>query len=417
MRVLNRGGFANADVLWIDQGGRSLIVKDWGQRTRWVRLLLAPLLVRHEAAMLERASGLPGVPRPLGRVGRLALAMEHLPGVPLARRSHAHSLPPAFFDALDGIVEGLALRGLYYLDLASPSNVLVSPDGAPALVDLGSATGVPLPRVLLRRLRSRADAKLRRRFEQQPGAAPILPAPTGVAARQLDLGRVRFRLRDFGPAADPVPILFLHDAGGTGALWMPWLLEADRAGRRMVAPDLPRFGGTRAPGGSLAPARLARWLERLLDVARIERVDVVGAGWGGVLARALAVRCAARVRVAAALPAQGDSLDQELLEHWRAARDDPPALREQLRAGLPDVLPDAARAELESALRRAPDALLCRAWLDLPLAVARDGATGLRMREPVRPWLDLGEDATLAAAARQPERLLDALAARAAESP
>ena len=415
--MLNRGGFANADVLWVERGGRSLIVKDWSRRAPWVRLLLAPLLVRHELAMLGRASGLPGVPRSQGRVGRLALAMERLPGVPLAGRIHALSLPPAFFDALDGIVDGLALRGLYYLDLASPSNILVLPGGAPALVDLGSATGVPLPGVLLRRLRSRALAKLRRRYEQQPGASPRLPAPSGMAPRQLDLGRVRFRLRDFGPASDPVPILFLHDAGGTGALWTPWLLGADRAGRRMLAPDLPRFGGSRAPRGSLAPARLARWLERLLDVARIKRVDVVGAGWGAVLARALAVRCAARVRIAAALPAQGDSLDQWLLEHWRAARDDPPALRESLRAGLPDVLPDAARAELERALDRAPDALLCRAWLDLPLAVARDGAARLRMRESARPWLDLGEDATLAAAARQPERLLDALAALATELP
>ena len=416
MRVLNRGGFANADVLWVERDGRRRVVKDWSRRAPWVRLLLAPLLVRHEEAMLERASGLPGVPQLEGRVDRLALTMECLPGVALARRSHGHSLPPAFFDAVDGIVEGLAQRGLRYLDLASPSNILVTPGGAPALVDLGSATRLPLPGVLMRRLRSRALAKLRTRFELKPGIAPLRPDPTTVESCQLDLGRVRFRLRDCGPLADPVPILFLHDAGGSGALWLPWLVAAHRAGRRMLAPDLPRFGGSRGPRGSLAPSRVAGWLERLLDVARIERVDVVGAGWGALLARALAARFPARVRVAASLPAQGDLLDPGLLAHWQAARGDPPALRARLLAGLPDVLPDSARLELEAALLRAPDSLLRRAWLDLPVAAAPDGTVRLRMGEPARPWLDLGEGATLAAAARRPEKLLDALAARAADS-
>ena len=56
--------------------GPPLVVKDYAACSAPVRWILAPLLVAHELAMLERAMGLPGLPRPRGRIDRLALAMD-----------------------------------------------------------------------------------------------------------------------------------------------------------------------------------------------------------------------------------------------------------------------------------------------------------------------------------------------------
>ena len=149
--VLNLGGFANPDVLLVQRDGPPQIVKDWGRRSAWVRMLVAPWLARHEAAMLARADGIEGVPRLLGRIDRLALAMEYLEGQPLRRHAHGRALPPSFFAALESILDRLAQRGVVYLDLRSPTNVLLTPRGAPALVDLGSAIALPLPRRVARR--------------------------------------------------------------------------------------------------------------------------------------------------------------------------------------------------------------------------------------------------------------------------
>ena len=55
--MLNRGGAANPDVLYLERaGGGKLVVKDYAARSAWVRALLAPVLIRNELRMLDRAA-------------------------------------------------------------------------------------------------------------------------------------------------------------------------------------------------------------------------------------------------------------------------------------------------------------------------------------------------------------------------
>ena len=83
------------------------------------------------------------------------------------------------------MLDGLAARGVTHLDLSSPSNVLATESGAPALVDLGGATAAPLPRWLITRVERRALAKLERRF--LGGASPE-PGPAELGCTRIDLG-------------------------------------------------------------------------------------------------------------------------------------------------------------------------------------------------------------------------------------
>ena len=350
--VLNVGGLVNPDVLLVERAGAApVIVKDWSRRSVWVRAWLAPLLVRHELAMLERGAGLPGLPQPSRRIDRLALALEFVEGRPLRRRTHARALPPAFFIALEGILEGLALRGVAYLDLRSPTNVLVTPSRAPALVDLGSALALPLPRALRRTLDARALAKLRARFEgaeaERPSAQP--------GARDLKVGGTRLRVSDVGQLADPTPLLFVPDAGVSARLFEPIAAQAAAHGRRALGVDLPGFGGSRRRVRSLRPARVAAQLESLLDALRVARVDVVAAGWGIGPAAELARRAPARVRRALAVgegasdsPADPERLRAEI--DGRLPKSLEPALRDALRA----ELAAAPARNLRLAARHAP---------------------------------------------------------------
>ncbi len=281
--MLNRGGFANPDVLLVEsESGERAVVKDYAPRGALVRGLLAPWLVTRELRILEGLEGVDGVPRALGRVDRLALAMEHIDGLPLRRRTHQGRLPAAFFGALAAILDELARRGFVYLDLRSPSNVLARPDGSPALVDLASALRLPVPAVVRRWLERRAIAKLQRRFLGASSAyAPAAPLHT------LKVADTRVSWREAGPLRDPVPLLCLHDRDGTGADFEGWLRQAGERQRRVIAPDLPGFGDSRRDGRNPGATRVAAQLDAWLEAMRIDCIDVVAAGWGAEVAAAL----------------------------------------------------------------------------------------------------------------------------------
>ncbi len=353
-----------------------LVVKDWSQRSAVVRRVLAPWLIRHELAMLERARGLPGLPRPEGRIDALAFALEYVGGAALRRRRYGRSLPNAFFVALEGILEGLRQRGLLYTDLRSPSNIMVTETAAPALVDLGSALAIPMPRSFRQWLERRALAKLRARFEGDCDLAAELSTERPVDYQQVDLGRERMALLDEGREDDEVPVLLLADLGVSIVVFQGALAGAGAAGRRALAVDLPGFGRSRASRASVRPARLAAELARLLDALRVSRVDVVGQGFGDRVGRALAVSRPERVRAGLTLAADPARM------RGAAAQDSADALRRRIRAGFPASLAPSAREEAEQALAETAGARLVRACRALEHAAPL----------PEQPWSELDAD-------------------------
>ena len=401
MRVLNTGGFANPDVLMVEHEGRRLIVKDYGARGVFVRRGLAPLLVWREHALLERASGLPGLPTPAGCIDGQALAMEFLAGRSLRRRFHGSALPRAFFVALQGVLDGLAARGVTHLDLSSPSNVLATESGAPALVDLGGATALPLPRWLIERVERRALAKLERRFL---GSASRHPGPAELGCTRIDLGSARFLIRDRGPAGDPCPILLLPDAGHSGAFFLPLLDEAARYGRRAIAVDLAGFGGSRGPRGPLHLRRVAPVVARLARGLRLRQVALVGVGWGGIVARVLAAAEPELVHSLVTFGTPREHISGAFAASWREALDTPRRLRERLAAELPAELSASVRAYMTRELRALDSRRLRSPYRWLP--VRGDRLVGLP--DPAQPWVD-GSEEELERPLADPERFYDLL--------
>ncbi len=398
--VLNLGGFANPDVLLVQRAGARVVVKDWGRRSALVRALVAPWFARHEAAMLARADGIPGVPRLRERIDRLALAMEYIEGRPLNRHAHGRALPTSFFAELEAILARLAERGIAYLDLRSPTNVLLTPDGSPALVDLGSALRWRLPRAWLERFERRALAKLRSRFEERPGSEPVYEDPDDDTSANLKAGGTRFRLREHGVLEDPVPVLFLPDVGVSSRVFAACFARAAAHGRRAIGVDPPGFGGSRPEVRSLEPARVAAQLEALLEALRLERVDLVAAGWGARVGRALAARPSRLVRRLVAIAGEDTPEgDLERAARWALGASDPEQLRARLRAQLGDDLPDPLRKALRIELARAPARNLVLAY--------RPGApapTPFGVGAPERSDLDRAQ-------AADPDRVFAALAA------
>jgi hypothetical protein len=171
-RVLSRGSIGNPDVLLVRRGEEHIVVKDFAPRNRLVAATFGRWITRREVRAYRALLGHPNVPRFVGRIDPLSFAVEYRPGTRLGRRLRAH-LPAGFIEELASAIAEMHARGVAHLDLSHRSNVLVSPDGRPVLIDFGSAVcfrpggiwaSLWLP--LLARADRRALAKWRRRFER-----------------------------------------------------------------------------------------------------------------------------------------------------------------------------------------------------------------------------------------------------------
>ncbi|NLF30646.1 MAG: hypothetical protein GX591_07140 [Planctomycetes bacterium] len=135
--VFKHDFFAATALYAADDGAApERIVVKFGRRQGFCGLPLAWVgryLARRERRIHRRIDGIEGIQRWVDYVGPSAFALEYLPGRPL----DTVDPPPggAFFDALRDLVDAVHERGVAYGDLNKRSNILVTPDGRPALID------------------------------------------------------------------------------------------------------------------------------------------------------------------------------------------------------------------------------------------------------------------------------------------
>jgi hypothetical protein len=181
-RMLREGRWANARVLKVTIDGNSWTIKDFSSRRWWVRNLLGRWLLRRELRALQRLAGLDGVPARPFRVDGAAIAARFIDGVTLDK-APPEQMNGEFFLALEALFKEVHARGLVHLDSRGSSNLLVTPQGRPAVIDFQAAlhTGW-LPRPLrrgleaidlggvyknwLRRAPQSIDAQRRARYER-----------------------------------------------------------------------------------------------------------------------------------------------------------------------------------------------------------------------------------------------------------
>lgn len=136
--MLNRGGWANPDVLLVEGAAGPVVVKDYAPRAAFVRATIGRIATRREQAAYRRLAHLDVVPDLLGPIDSLAFALEYRPGEPLSRSLRGR-LPSGFYGDLVRAVEAMHALGVAHLDLSHRSNVLAGQDGRPVVLDLASA--------------------------------------------------------------------------------------------------------------------------------------------------------------------------------------------------------------------------------------------------------------------------------------
>jgi serine/threonine protein kinase len=176
------------------ESGQAVVVRDAGT-ARWWLSWLARRLCHREARALSRLDGLPGTPRLLG-VKADCLRREWIEGRPMQVAKPRNS---DYFRRARMLVAALHRRGVAHNDLAKEPNWLVTPVGAPALVDFQLAT-VSKRRGRLFRMLARED--LRHLLKHKRNYCPerltarerrILATPAPVSRLWMATGKPVYR--------------------------------------------------------------------------------------------------------------------------------------------------------------------------------------------------------------------------------
>jgi pimeloyl-ACP methyl ester carboxylesterase len=119
-------------------------------------------------------------------------------------------------------------------------------------------------------------------FRPRPSAifapVPQVSDETGEIDGLPIFWRVAAASADVGARRTGVVPLYLHGVPNNSDDWLPFLQRGEG-----LAPDLPGFGRSGKPGSlSYTIDEYERFLERFLDLTRVERVSLVMHDWGGI---------------------------------------------------------------------------------------------------------------------------------------
>ncbi|SEG86209.1 RIO1 family regulatory kinase/ATPase domain-containing protein [Marinobacterium lutimaris] len=136
------GHCANAVVMRYKDNNLDLVIKDFARCNWLLRKTFARFIVGHEAQVLNRLAGQPGITPNCYRLSESMLAYPFIEGTPLSKiKQSGQRLPRQFFTDFEKLVSRMHQQGLVHLDLRNLGNVLVGPDGKPYCIDFQSAIG------------------------------------------------------------------------------------------------------------------------------------------------------------------------------------------------------------------------------------------------------------------------------------
>jgi pimeloyl-ACP methyl ester carboxylesterase len=199
--------------------------------------------------------------------------------------------------------------------------------------------------------------------ESEPAAlAPDAPGWRDVdwesRRRTIDLGGDHLHYVDLGGSG--TPLLFIHGLGGN---WTAWLenLPAFTAQHRVLAIDLPGFGGSPVPAAGISIVGYADIVTRFCAALELASVTIFGSSLGGWVAAELAQRRPAWLSALVLVDAAG--IFPTRAERWKAL---------SLMEGAAIMAPLAPRFRRSIASRRKLRAMSLRYTIDSPADLAAD---------------------------------------------
>ena len=115
-----------------------------------------------------------------------------------------------------------------------------------------------------------------------------------VTPRLIDVDGSSVRVLVQGHSAGQYPLMLINGLGARLEMWRSF--GSEFPDRQLVMFDLPGISGVPAATFPLVMAGLADWSMKLLDAIDVQRADILGFSWGGVLAQQIARDAPSRIR-------------------------------------------------------------------------------------------------------------------------
>jgi hypothetical protein len=138
-RILRRGSSYKADLLLYDVAGECVLLKDYSRKRGVWRDVLGIMFTAREARALRALDGVEGVPQFRGRPDSHSIAMTFVAGRRIRTTDPDLRSNEEFIRRLRCVVRGMHERGIVHLDLKHRSNLIVTADGGPVILDFESA--------------------------------------------------------------------------------------------------------------------------------------------------------------------------------------------------------------------------------------------------------------------------------------
>lgn len=134
--TFRQGGGSRPDVLLIEIDGNKAVLKDQNGADTLFSLLIGPILNWRECKALKRLADSPYSPNLLSVPDRRSFLMSYHQSEQATRLKSISPEWPQFFQKLHDAVDNLHDLGVAHNDLRNPTNILITPEGEPILVDL-----------------------------------------------------------------------------------------------------------------------------------------------------------------------------------------------------------------------------------------------------------------------------------------
>lgn len=133
VKLQRNGRLFNARVTKVTLDGKVWTVKDFSDRPFYVRWVARFLLAR-ELKALQRLKGIDGFAEDAFRLDADCMAVRYIDGRILLDIPD-EEVTPEFLTQLENLTRRMHEAGIVHLDIRSKSNVLMRPDGTPAIID------------------------------------------------------------------------------------------------------------------------------------------------------------------------------------------------------------------------------------------------------------------------------------------
>ena len=139
MEIIQKGKWGNSNIYLHRHGKNQFVVKTFAQHPSLIKNTIGRLLIAREYKALKKLSSCVGTCDNIIRIDKFTLSYKYVEGQNLssfARRNN--TIDVNFFINFEKAVKEMHSRGIVHLDLRTGSNVIISEQGKPLIIDFNS---------------------------------------------------------------------------------------------------------------------------------------------------------------------------------------------------------------------------------------------------------------------------------------